>query len=326
MKKVLAIVVAIFAMFSLAACNNENANVVVAKVNDKAITLEQFNKTLMLYKRDYESVYGKDVWEQEIEGKTILDMFKQELLDMMILEEIIYQQAKDITVEESEITEQFNQLKEHIQSNKDFKEFLQKNKITDEFIKERLKRDIYIQRYRENYMENIDVTKEKIQKFYDENKEYFRNEQVKASHILFKTIDENNNPYPDEKIESIRKKAEDVLARLKNGEDFASLAKEYSDDKASAQNGGDLGNFSRGVMVPEFEEAAFSLKVGEISDLVKTMYGYHIIKVEEKIDELPSLEEVKDIIKEDIKEEIYSQNIQNLKEKAKVEKFMENLK
>lgn len=79
-----------------------------------------------------------------------------------------------------------------------------------------------------------------------------------------------------------KQKAEEVFAKLKNGENFEELAKEYSED-STASLGGDLGYFGKGVMVPEFENAAFALDVGEVSDLVLTKYGYHIIKVEEKI-------------------------------------------
>jgi peptidyl-prolyl cis-trans isomerase D len=122
------------------------------------------------------------------------------------------------------------------------------------------------------FVSAVTVKDREIERYYNQNLfRYETPEQVQASHILFKVT-----PGSDE--EAVRKKAESVLARAKAGEDFAKLAREYSED-TSAAAGGDLGTFGRGQMVPEFEQAAFSLPVGGISDLVRTTYGYHIIKV-----------------------------------------------
>jgi peptidyl-prolyl cis-trans isomerase D len=111
-----------------------------------------------------------------------------------------------------------------------------------------------------------------VERFYNENIElYSTPEQIRASHILFKT-----NGKDDAEVKA---KAEKVLAEIKAGADFAAMAKKYSQDEASAKLGGDLDFFAKGKMMPEFDEAAFKLKVGEVSGLVKTQYGYHIIKV-----------------------------------------------
>ena len=118
----------------------------------------------------------------------------------------------------------------------------------------------------------------------------------------------------------LRKKAEEVLKKAKTGEEFSELAKEYSDDKGSAANGGDLGYFTKGQMVQPFEDAAFSLKSGEISDIVESEYGYHIIKVYDKIDEQLPFDEVKDEIKTTLTENKYIKNIEEISKKAKVEK------
>jgi len=102
--------------------------------------------------------------------------------------------------------------------------------------------------------------------------------QVRASHILIALSDKAG----DEEIAQAQKKAEDVLAQVKKNGNFAELAKKYSDDPGSRDVGGDLGWFGRGEMVKEFEDAAFALKKGEISNLVRTQYGFHIIRVEDK--------------------------------------------
>jgi parvulin-like peptidyl-prolyl isomerase len=101
-----------------------------------------------------------------------------------------------------------------------------------------------------------------------------------------KATDDEINAYvaqhPELDIKQKRTKAEEVLRRARGGEDFAKLAKEFSTDPGSAEKGGDLGWFGHGVMVPEFDQAAFALKPGEISDIVESKFGYHIIKVEER--------------------------------------------
>lgn len=132
-----------------------------------------------------------------------------------------------------------------------------------------------------------------IGKYIDEHKEEFQ--QVRARHILISTSPQESeaaqvNPQdkkPDDKKpkamskEEARKKAESILARVRQGEDFAKLAGEFSDD-GSKEVGGDLDYFSRGAMVPEFDKAAFSLKPGQVSDIIETQFGYHIIKVEDR--------------------------------------------
>jgi peptidyl-prolyl cis-trans isomerase D len=125
---------------------------------------------------------------------------------------------------------------------------------------------------------DIKVTDDELRQYYDQHKnEYTLPERVKAQHILFKT--QGKTP---EEIAKIKEKAQGVLERAKKGEDFGSLAKQYSED-ATASSGGDLGDFGHGQMgLPEFEKAAFSLGVGAISDLVQTQLGFHIIKVNGK--------------------------------------------
>ncbi len=117
----------------------------------------------------------------------------------------------------------------------------------------------------------VNVADREIERYYNQNLfQYETPEQVGASHILFKTAESDEN--------EVRERAEEVLQQAKAGADFAELARQYSEDTSSEQ-GGDLGFFGRGEMVPEFEQTAFALGVGEISDLVRSTYGYHIIKV-----------------------------------------------
>jgi len=150
------------------------------------------------------------------------------------------------------------------------------------------------------------VTDQDLQAYYDRHRDEYRlPEQVKVTHILIKTP----LPGPDGKVdergaEAARKKAEDVLKQVKAGGDFAKLAGQYSDDPGSAKNGGELDWIGRGRTVPEFEKAAFSLPKGQTSDLVKSSYGFHIIRVEDKQDaHVKTLAEVKSEIEAKVKEE-----------------------
>ncbi|MGA7558952.1 MAG: peptidyl-prolyl cis-trans isomerase [Terriglobales bacterium] len=150
------------------------------------------------------------------------------------------------------------------------------------------------------------VSQADLQAYYDQHRDEFRApEQVKVSHILIKTPLPTPGEKEDEKaIADARAKAEDVLKQVKAGGDFAKLAEKYSDDPGSAKSGGELGWIGRGRTVPEFEKAAFSLGKGQTSDLVKSSYGFHIIRVEDKQDaHLKTLAEVKSEIEEKVKQQ-----------------------
>ncbi|HKF04585.1 MAG TPA: peptidyl-prolyl cis-trans isomerase [Candidatus Sulfotelmatobacter sp.] len=142
----------------------------------------------------------------------------------------------------------------------------------------------------------IQITQADLQKYYDDHRDQYRvPEQVKVSHILIKTP----LPGPDGKVDDkgvaeAQHRAEDLLKQLKSGAKFETLAEKYSEDPGSAKQGGSLGLIGRGQTVPEFEKTAFSLPKGQISDLVKSSYGFHIIRVDDKQDaHMKSLDEVK---------------------------------
>jgi peptidyl-prolyl cis-trans isomerase D len=143
--------------------------------------------------------------------------------------------------------------------------------------------------------ERTQISPQDIQRAYeDKQQQYSTPEQVRASHILLKTEGKDEA--------AVKKQAEELLAKVKAGADFAQLATKYSEDEVSKAKGGDLDFFPQGQMVPEFDKAAFSMKPGEISDLVKTQYGYHIIKViDKKAATTKPLEEVRAQIEDELK-------------------------
>jgi parvulin-like peptidyl-prolyl isomerase len=151
---------------------------------------------------------------------------------------------------------------------------------------------------------NVNVTDADIKKFYDDptNTAAFEQpEMVRASHILLMTQDpETHQPLAADKKAEKKKQMEDILKQARGGADFAELAKKYSEDPGSKDTGGEY-TFPRGKMMPEFENAAFSLKTNEISDIIETSYGYHIIKLSEKI---PAKKVDFDKVKEGIKDHL----------------------
>jgi len=136
-----------------------------------------------------------------------------------------------------------------------------------------------------------------VQRFYNDNiAQYQTPEQIRASHILLNTAGKDEA--------TVRKQAEDILKQARAGADFAALATKFSEDEGSKVNGGDLDYFSRGRMVPEFETAAFALQPGQISDLVKSQYGFHIIKV---VDKKPAVTRSFDEVRPQIEEQLKAQ-------------------
>ena len=164
------------------------------------------------------------------------------------------------------------------------------------------------------------ITDAKIKARYDElAAKYKPQDEVRARHILI-TLNKDDGADADAKAEA---KAEDIIKQLKGGADFAKLAGDKSDDKGSAKQGGDLGYFPHDQMVKPFADAAFAMKVGDISDKpVKSDFGYHIIKVEDKRkSSAPPLAEVKDQIVNKLGEEETNALVKSLEAKAKIEKF-----
>jgi peptidyl-prolyl cis-trans isomerase D len=153
---------------------------------------------------------------------------------------------------------------------------------------------------RDQMKSRVTISPQDIETYYNSNIQQFQTpEQVRASHILLKTEGKDEA--------AVRKQAEDILKQVKApGADFAALAKKYSEDDGSKENGGDLDYFPRGRMVPEFEQAAFSMQPGQISDLVKSQFGFHIIKV---VDKKPAATRTLDEVRPQIQDMLSTQRV-----------------
>lgn len=301
---------------------------VVATVNGNDISLGEVN----LYLRQMEAYFerfGSDVWDQPSgeEGKTLVDVAKENALNAAENATIISLLAKDNDIKiTDEQKEEVDKLSQEFMDKFD-KEMAKKDGITLETIKKILNNQALAQAFFDEEMKDFKANEEELSSTLEENPQYkgyqenghkYYVDQVRARHILFKTIDENNQPISDEKKAEVKTKAEEVLAKVKAGEDFATLAKEYSEDPGSKDKGGEY-TFKRGVMVPEFEETAFSMKDGEVSEIIETSFGYHIIKLEEAIEATEA-----EIKGEEEKEKSIVEEAENfLKQKAFDEKFEE---
>ena len=314
---------------SMIGCSSKvNKDENIATVNGSGIIVGNYEKVLGLNKQSMEAYYGNTIWDQEIEeGVKYKDKFKEMILDQMIYTEVIYEAAKkeNLLPTEEEVNKSIEEFNTSIKDNDAYKKQLKELGIDDNFLKYQFERNLASDNYKEKFNKDNSVTNDEIKKYYDENKDDFYIDQVEASHILIKTIDDEDKKLSDEKKAEAKKKAEEVLAKAKAGEDFSELAKEYSQDTVSAKNGGDLGFFKKGEMVKPFEEAAFSMKVGEISDLVESDFGYHIIKVTDKEDRQKTFDEVKETIRKTLQDEKCDAQVEKLKEEAKVEKNEEIL-
>ena len=229
----------------------------------------------------------------------------RQVLERMINNELLLQEAKiiGITVTDGEVKRREDEMvRNNYRTRQEFENVLKENNITIDEFRDDVKMNIVVHKLIE-----IGISEREIREHYLQNKERFGEpESVRASHILVRT----------------EKEGIEILKELRKGADFVKIAREKS-LCPSKDRGGDLGYFARGRMVPEFDKAAFELKVGEISDLVKTEFGYHIIKVNDRRPlQIRRFDEVRDNAKLNYMaenwQELSERLIRNLRDKARI--------
>ena len=250
---------------------------------------------------------------------------RQRALERMVVEKLLDQKAKQLNlqVNDEEVMKKIEEMAAQQKpplSMEDFKALIEAYGQSLEEVKTRIRKGIGYQKIVEAQFEGkINVTEEDSKKFYDENpKEFGKPEQARASHILIAIKPTDSNDVKNE----AKQKIEQLLKQVQDDADFAQLAKENS-TCPSSEKSGDLGFFPRGQMVPAFEKVAFELKPGQISDVVETRFGYHIIKVTDRKDaSTTSYEDAKDDIINNLennkKGEIAAQYIESLKAEANI--------
>jgi len=291
----------------------------VALVNGSAITRAELDR-LMASTQGRLSRAGKG-----LSGSQLTEMKKQ-ALENLIDRELLYQesQRQGIKVDEAVINEEIDALKKRFPSEAEMKKSLARMKLSETFMRSQFTQERAIQQLIDKeFGQKVTVADKDVKAYYDKTPDFFKQpEQVQARHILIKV-----DPQADQTARAeARKELENVQQKLHKGEDFAALAKEFSQCPSSA-DGGNLGSFKRGQMVKPFEEAAFALKPGEVSDIVETKFGYHLIEVTDKQPETTiSYEDVKDRLRQYLRQEEIQKEVrlyvEKLKEKSEVERFL----
>lgn len=258
------------------------------------------------------SVNGEKITKNEL-YEEMLKQNGQQALDSLITQKVIELEAKkqNIVVNDQDTQKELDKYYQSYGSEEAFNQALEMNGYSPDDVKKELALNIKVNKLLEP---RISITEEDLKNYYEENKSQFaREKQVKASHILLET----------------KEKAHEVKKKLADRQDFSQLAKEYSTDTQTKENGGDLGFFGSGKMVKEFEEASFALSVGEISDPVKTEFGYHIIKVTEVRDAQDanyeqSKTQIKDTLFKDKAQAEYGAWLQELYQQYEIENSLED--
>lgn len=271
----------------------------VAKIGSENVTAKEYTYFLNTIKQsmfnaaqqENESLSEEQFWNTPIKDENAIDVAKKQAMDQIkeIKIQVIKAKEKGLKLENTEldgINQGFDDLAEKNGGKAEVnKQYMSLYGIDLDDFKEIYKELVLAGKLYPEETKDMQVTDEDVESYYEQNPDKYKTtsfrlsagEAVWARHILISA----GQDATEEEVETARTRAQELLDRVNKGEDFAALAKESSEDGGSAQYGGDY-VFERGEMVEEFEETAFSLKPGEVSELVKTVHGFHIIKLEEK--------------------------------------------
>ena len=231
---------------------------IAATINSEVIYASELEREITAVARQYNIDLNSE------QGRKQRDEIARVVLDQMIEQRLILQEARrrNALAGEQQVDAAIEDIKKNFPSEAEFQLALDQRGLTLNDLRDRLRTNLTVQNLQAQ-VSKATVSEDEIRKFYQDNrKEYDRPEQVRVRHILVESDAE----------------ARFVLARLARGEKFEDLAKQLSRDPGSKEQGGDLGFVARGQLVPEFEQAAFALQPGQVSKIVKTQYGYHVIQ------------------------------------------------
>ena len=273
---------------------------VVIKVNNQNITKSQFDKAYeKAAKHSQLAQMGIDIPEDE--NNLMYLMIKDRVVNDLIVKELLNQELKkrNITVSKKEIEAEHKKMVDKLGSKDKFNDILKQNGIKYSDFEEDLKQELMMKKL-VNIIHPVKISESDAKSFYNKNLDKFKTpDQVRASHILVmanpveikegltkknKTLTEAEiNQQVQVEMAMRYKKAQEIVNEIKSTPDrFEAKAREVSDDKASAEKGGDIGFFSKNDMVKEFSDAAFKLRPNTISEVIQTPYGFHIIKVTDR--------------------------------------------
>jgi peptidyl-prolyl cis-trans isomerase C len=347
MKKNVVVVISCFLLYNI--LFSIVVDKVIVKVNKENIMKSEFDKLYNTAIEQMRQLSSKEISKEEDE------LLKQKVLDQLIAQKLLLQEAKkrNIKVTKRELEDGIKTVKSRFPSDQMFLQELKKENLTEKQFEKQIEEQIMVLKLTEEVVKKnmvkptendarelfnkivklIDKKDVKLQG--DEQDElkllaqlvqrYF-DEQVRVRHILIRVYP---NASQKEKEEA-KKKIMEIKSRIDKGEDFTTLAQKFSEDPVSKDRGGDLGFIAKGDTVEEFEKAAFSLKEGQVSDIVETKYGYHIIKViERKPKRTPDFEQIKEDLIQFLArknaEKSYDEFVESLKKNADIQ-YLEKIK
>jgi peptidyl-prolyl cis-trans isomerase C len=280
----------------------------IATVNGKAISKIQYERRLSAFKKR-----AAHKGRQDADLTTLKDRILEDLIDT----ELLYQQSQKegVKVSDQTINKQIEMIKKRFPDETAYKKAMERMHVSEKEFREEIQRGLAIRQLLDtNVRKKITVTEEESKNYYNNNQNLFKQtEQVKISRIWIKVAPKAEE---SKKIQA-RKKIETIQKKVQQGEDFGELAKTYSEGPA-AKSKGNLGYIEKGHMDKPFEDAAFSLNVGEVSGILETQFGYYLIKVtDKKPARIIPYKEVLPMIERQLKKE---------KEKTQIQAYIENLK
>ena len=298
------------------------AGKIVARVNEKPIAESALTPEVNRYLKNY-SKFGVKKATPEL-----LNTLNKKALNTIIDGEVFSQAIKKYKVPDidQKAKKELESQKAHYKTNEDFGKYLKARRLTEEELLATLKYRLHVNAYLESQgILHFEPAEEEIQLFYDQSKEnsFKKNERVKVRHILIQVEDGADQS----KKEAARREAEDILLKIKSGQDFANLAEKHSDCLRSNKQGGELGFVEKGFMPPGFDDIAFSIEKEKISGVVYTKFGYHILQVLEKDPAgYLSIDQARNFIKKYLEEKhikrLRVEHIQKLRQQAKIEIFL----
>lgn len=282
------------------------------------------NLRLERYFDEYVKDKGRNI--SKMINPKVYKKLKREALDKLIDRELLGQAAKEqgVSVGDTEVQAALDDLIAQAKNRDAYLRRLDRSGFDEKSYFEYVRQDLAIRRYLEKTVPLPQVTDEELNTYYKDNPKLFtRPETVRARHILV-SVEAGGEPKAKEEA---RARAETLLKDVRKGEDFATLARRYSEDRNSREEGGDLGEFRRGQMVDAFDEAVFAMKPGQTSGIVESEYGFHIIRLEAHTPEgMVPLDSVKDRLRPHVaakkREEAAQKRVEELRALAKIEKLV----